>query len=155
MISRRESREAAVKIIFQNEFLDGRLMVDNPSDENIDAETMLAMYLNSAEESELERIDRKFVINIINGIISHVSELDKEIMEHTTDWSLDRMAKIDLAILRLAIYELKFADDIPSGVSINEAVELAKTFSYPQAASFINGVLGSIEKEISGGTSNV
>lgn len=146
-MSRRTSREVAVKIIFQNEFIDNRLKTEQSDwTETVDAESMLAMYLNSASQSDQEKIDSNYVLTVLNGVITQVEFLDKIIVDHSQDWTLDRMAKIDLAILRVAIYEMKYMDDIPVSVSINEAVELAKQFSYPEAASFINGVLGSVDR---------
>lgn len=146
-MSRRTSREVAVKIIFQNEFVDNRLKTENSDwSETVDAESMLAMYFNSVSQSECDKIDTNYVLRVLNGVITQVEHLDSIIVDHSQDWSLDRMAKMDLAILRVAIYEMKYMEDIPVSVSINEAVELAKQFSYPEAASFINGVLGSVDR---------
>lgn len=146
-MSRRTSREAAVKIIFQNGFIDNRLKTDNNEfNEILDAESMLAMYLNSASAEEASKLDAAYVLSVLNGVVAKVSQLDQLIVEHSKDWTLDRMAKMDLAILRVAIYEMKFMEDIPVSVSINEAVELAKQFSYPEAGAFINGVLGSVSR---------
>ena len=73
-------------------------------------------------------------------------EVDSIISEHTKGWKLERMPRVDLAILREAVTEIMFMDDIPSAVTINEAVELAKTFGTPDSAKFINAVLGQIER---------
>ncbi len=146
-MSRRSAREAAVKIIFQNEFVDQRLMPENgTSGETLDAESMLAMYLNSISEEEGKKLETQYVLNVLDGITKVVDELDALILAHSKDWTLDRMAKMDLAILRVALYEMKYMPDIPVSVSINEAVEIAKQFSYPEASAFINGVLGSVSK---------
>lgn len=147
-MSRRDSREAAVKIIFQNEFLDKRLKLDKPiPEEEFDAEAMMAMYFNSITEEELAQIEQDYVKAVLEGVVTHIEEIDGLISENTKDWTLDRMAKVDLAILRVAIFEMKYMEDIPVSVSINEAVELAKSFSYPDAGSFVNGVLGSISRK--------
>ena len=145
-MSRRNAREVAVKIIFQNEFIDQRLMTEVNGGACVDAESMLAMYLHSISEDERNKIETAYVLKILEGVPQAVSEIDALILAHSKDWSLDRMAKMDLAILRVAIYEMKYMPDIPVSVSINEAVELAKQFSYPEAASFINGVLGSVSR---------
>lgn len=146
-MSRRSAREAAVKIIFQNEFVDQRLMTEEGDvGETLDAESMLAMYMNSISEEEGKKLETKYMLTILKGVPEVVAEIDGLILEHSKDWTLDRMAKMDLAILRVAIYEMKYMSDIPVGVSINEAVELAKQFSYPEAAAFINGVLGSVSR---------
>lgn len=147
-MSRRSAREAAVKIIFQNEFVDQRLMTeDGAAGETLNGEAMLAMYLNSISEEEGQKLETQYVLNILDGVPRVVEEIDRLILEHSKDWTLDRMAKMDLAILRVAIYEMKYMPDIPVSVSINEAVELAKQFSYPEAAAFINGVLGSVSRK--------
>ena len=70
-----------------------------------------------------------------------MAELDALIDEKSTGWKTNRMAKVDLAIIRLAVYEIKFEDDIPTKVSINEAVELAKKYGADESGSFVNGVL--------------
>ena len=67
--------------------------------------------------------------------------------EHVTGWKTSRMNKVDLSILRLAVYEMKYDEDVPVGVAINEAVELAKKFGGSEAPAFINGVLGKLAKE--------
>ena len=76
-----------------------------------------------------------------NAIIEHMAELDALIDEKSTGWKTNRMAKVDLAIIRLAVYEIKFEDDIPTKVSINEAVELAKKYGADESGAFVNGVL--------------
>ncbi len=144
-MSRRDSREAAVKIIFQNEFIDQRLKTESGDFyEVLDAESMLATYLNSITEAEAAKIETSYVLTVLSGVVEQVATIDRWIVDHSKDWTLDRMSKVDLAILRVAIYEMKYMADIPVSVSINEAVELAKQFSYPDASSFINGVLGSV-----------
>lgn len=147
-MSRRSAREAAVKIIFQNEFVDRRLMTESDSTgETLDAESMLAVYLNSISEEEGKKLETQYILQVLEGVPRVVAELDRLILENSKDWTLERMAKIDLAILRVAIYEMKYMPDIPVSVSINEAVELAKQFSYPEAGCFINGVLGSVSRQ--------
>lgn len=147
-MSRRSAREAAVKIIFQNEFIDQRLMTDSDAKgETLDAESMLAMYLNSISEEEGKKLETQYILKVLEGVPGVIEELDRIILSHSKDWTLDRIAKMDLAILRVAIYEIKYMPDIPVSVSINEAVELAKQFSYPEASAFINGVLGSVSRK--------
>ena len=81
------------------------------------------------------------------GISNHCDEIDEKIKAHLKDWDFKRINKVDLAILRLAIYEICFVDDIPCKVSINEAVELSKVFGEDSSSSFVNGVLGEIIKD--------
>ena len=79
---------------------------------------------------------------------THLAEIDDMISKNLKGWAKERISKIDLAILRLAIYEICFSQEIPPGVAVNEAVELAKEFSTEEAPAFINGVLGSIIKKV-------
>jgi len=88
--------------------------------------------------------DRKnfgFAEQIIRGVIEHIDDIDEEIVKLAKNWTFKRIAKVDLAILRMAMYELKYCDDIPPIVTINEAVELGKAFSQDDSKRFINGVL--------------
>ena len=75
------------------------------------------------------------------GIIEHLTDIDEEINLHTVGWDTARMSKVDLAIIRLAVYEILYDDSVPTGVAINEAVELAKRYGQDESPSFVNGVL--------------
>jgi N utilization substance protein B len=96
---------------------------------------------NNAEE------DTSFVHQLVNGVIDHRQTIDEAITRHAPEWPLDQISVIDKSILRLAIYELFFENDIPGKVIINEAVELAKTFGGDNTSRFINGVLGTVYRE--------
>lgn len=89
--------------------------------------------------------DKDYFLEIINGVLNSLKEVDELIEERATGWPIDRIAKMDLPILRVAIYEIKHREDIPVGVSINEAVEIAKKYGSDDSARFINGILGKIE----------
>ena len=82
-----------------------------------------------------------FAEELIAGAIEHIEEIDDIIKEHAKNWDFKRIARVDLAILRLAIYEMLYRKDIPPVVSINEAIDLSKEFSIPDAKRFINGIL--------------
>jgi len=90
---------------------------------------------------------QSYLDDVLTGVRRESDALDERITRYLVDWTIDRLARVDLAILRLAVYELSFRNDIPTPVSINAAVDLAHTFSTPEAASFINGVLGSLVRE--------
>ena len=79
--------------------------------------------------------------------VEHAAEIDTEIEAHAIDWSIQRLTKVSLAVLRLALCEILYFDDIPVSVTINEAVELAKKYAGQQDSRFINGVLGSVARE--------
>ena len=92
-------------------------------------------------EREAEYMDRMF-----EGVVIHQPELDADISKYLRGWTIERLSRVDLAILRLAAYELNLGE-VPAGIVINEAVELANAFSTDKAGSFINGVLGSLSRE--------
>lgn len=96
----------------------------------------------------LDDEDKKYIEEMAHGIIENNEEISKEISNNLKkDWSIERISKIDLALLKLAIYEIKYKQ-IPFKVAINEAVELAKKYGEDQSSSFINGVLANVVKEI-------
>ncbi len=90
----------------------------------------------------------EFVTGVVEGVISHLTELDQTIEAHLKDWRKNRLSRVALTILRMAIYEIMYMDDIPNSVSINEAVELAKIFGNDKDAPFVNGVLGNVARNI-------
>lgn len=126
---RTELREHVFKMLFQIEF--------NKPDEMSEH---FRLYFDGLEHATDQ--DQEYIRTKCEKIIPLVPEIDKLINEKSTDWKTKRMNKVDLAILRLAVYEMKWDADIPTGVAINEAVELAKRFSGTDGPAFINGVLG-------------
>ena len=92
---------------------------------------------------EEERSDA-FLNQLVFGTIEHQKELDELIAPHLVNWTIERLANIDKTILRMAAYELKFAEDVPANVAIDEAVELAKAFGDDHSSRFVNGVLSKI-----------
>jgi N utilization substance protein B len=81
---------------------------------------------------------------LVRGVAEHLTRLDSLIAQHSIDWSLDRMPAVDRAILRIAVWEIVYAADVPPAVAVDEAVELAKTLSTDNSPRFVNGVLGQI-----------
>jgi N utilization substance protein B len=100
------------------------------------------------EGQEKPRDHFAFGEELINGVIEHVAEIDGKIRVLAQNWEFDRIAKIDLAILRLAIFEMLFRKDIPPVVSINEAIDLSKEFSNADAKRFINGILDRLKGDL-------
>lgn len=92
-------------------------------------------------EAEVEYMNRMFA-----GVVAHVSEIDEKIAKFARGWTLERIMRVDLAILRLGTYELMLGE-VPGGVAINEAVDLANSYSTDKAGTFINGILGNISRE--------
>jgi N utilization substance protein B len=87
----------------------------------------------------------QFAEMLVNGVLDHAQELDDAVKAYAQNWTFERIAKVDLAVLRLAIYELKYRRDIPPVVSINEALDIAAIYSHPDAKRFINGILDRVK----------
>lgn len=126
-MSRKAAREVAMRLLYQK---------DISSTYSMDALSMMM------DEFKIDKVDAEYIDDVIYGADSNKSKIDEYIKRHVKGWRFDRISKIDLAILRLAIYEMIYMDDIPYKVSINEAVELAKLYGDEKSSSFINGVLG-------------
>ncbi len=129
-MTRREAREQAFIVLFEKIF---------------DEEATISEIVATAKEAELIKIN-SFAENTLNAVEEHFSEIDEIIESNSQDWTLSRLPKVSLAILRLAVTEIKYIDDVPNGVAVNEAVELAKKYGTNEDASFINGILGTIAK---------
>jgi len=129
-LSRRITRESAMKLLYQFQLRDD------------DIDEQISLFLDETED--LENLDKDFFLDVVHGVLKNKEEIDQLIQTYSKGWKLERMPKVDLAIMRLAVYELKYRDDIPMNVSINEAVELAKKYGGEQSKNFINGVLGKI-----------
>ncbi len=135
-MGRREQREQIFKLVFQLEFNDVTEMPEQ-----------MKLYLEQ-EEIQSDK-DYTYISDKFEKIQDKINEMDAFIDAQTVGWSTGRMGKVDLAILRLAVYEMKYDDTVPVSVAINEAVELAKKFGQDESPSFVNGVLGKISKVIS------
>ncbi len=100
----------------------------------------------SGIEEQPTEDDLAYAQEVLLGILEHTEEIDALIRELAINWSIERMPRVDLSILRVAIYEMLYLDDIPESVSINEAVELAKRFGGERSSAYINGMLGTLSK---------
>lgn len=98
-------------------------------------------------EAEAESSVKAFASDLVRGVITNLKVIDEYVSRYATNWQLNRMSYIDRNILRLGCFEIIFRDDIPLKVSINEAVELAKKYSSPEASKFVNGILDKIKLE--------
>jgi N utilization substance protein B len=104
---------------------------------------------NEAIEHALdEETPDQFMNNLVFGAIEHGNEIDELIKPHLVNWTIDRLANIDKTILRMAVYELKYEQDIPANVTLDEAVELAKAFGDDHSSKFVNGVLSKIKSDL-------
>ncbi len=104
----------------------------------------LSLYFDSLEE--LTEEEQAVMKKKYDDILAHIEEIDQELNEYSQDGKTSRMNRVDLTALRLAFYEMKFDEEIPVGVAINEAVELAKLFGGEDSGSFVNGILGKDRK---------
>lgn len=133
-MNRSAKRELAFKLIYSLE------IQKNSSKETIDL--FIENNCNKDEDT------KQYITKTAEGIIKNKDIIEEKIAKNLKkDWTINRISKIELAILKLAIYEIKYEEEIPFKVSINEAVELAKKYGEDQSSSFINGVLGNIIKE--------
>lgn len=133
-MNRRQEREQAFILIFEKAF--------RP---DVELDDIFEM----AEESEF-MIPSVFSKELAILVYDNIELIDKEVQAVSIGWNTSRMSKVALAIIRLAVAEIKFKEDIPVSVSINEAVELTKKFASPEDASFVNGVLGTIARQQEG-----
>ena len=86
--------------------------------------------------------ERDYMEQLFAGVREHAADIDAEVSKYAVGWKIERISRVDLAIMRVAIYEIKYASQ-PAGVAVNEALELARAYSTPEAVPFVNGVLGS------------
>ncbi|HHY81444.1 MAG TPA: transcription antitermination factor NusB [Clostridiales bacterium] len=126
-MSRKTAREAAMSLLYQKIF---------SNEYDIDE------FKSMIDDLTLDEQDIPYIEDIVEGFISHKEEIDDIIRTNSKGWKFDRISKVDLSILRLALYEIIYRDDIPESVSVNEAVELAKKYGGEKSGSFINGILG-------------
>lgn len=129
-MSRREIRELIFKMLFRVEFYQGP-----------EYKEQLALFLAEQEEQGMQEQDRTYMEHKCRDMVEKLEQIDAWINEKSKGWKTSRMGKVELSIIRLAVYEIKFEEDIPMGVAINEAVELAKKYGTEEAPSFVNGVL--------------
>lgn len=135
-MSRREIREHIFKLLFLREFY-----------QKEEVSEQAELYMDEVEEAAPSEKEAEYIFDKFRKIEEKLPQLDERLAEKSQGWKLGRMNKVDLAILRLAAYEVLEDDDIPVGVAINEAVELAKKYGGDDSPSFVNGVLGKVAKE--------
>lgn len=127
-MTRTEAREQAFMVLFEKIF---------------DSESTLTEIIENAHETELLKING-FAENLLKTVEDNSEEIDSVISNNSEGWTTERLPKVSLAILRLAVCEIKYIDEVPNGVAVNEAVELAKKYGTNEDASFINGILGAV-----------
>lgn len=128
-MNRRELREHIFKLLFRVEFNSGEEM-----------QSQCEMFFDDVD-TEFSAEDMEYIQNKFNNIYSKLAEIDKQIDDKAKGWTVDRMGKVDLTIIRLGVYEILFDNDVPASVAINEAVELAKKFGQDKSNGFVNAIL--------------
>ncbi|MEE1283306.1 MAG: transcription antitermination factor NusB [Acutalibacteraceae bacterium] len=127
-MTRRQAREQAFILLFEKSF-----NTESSVEELLELAKELAMFE-----------DDEFSSKLIHTACDNIEQIDEYISNNSKGWKINRISKVALAVIRLALAEILYIDDIPDGVTVNEAVELAKKYSTPEDASFINGLLGTV-----------
>ncbi|RZS43184.1 NusB antitermination factor [Herbihabitans rhizosphaerae] len=128
MGARSKARKRAVDILYEADV------------RKVDAVTMVSERVGSPDVPPVN----DYTVTLVEGVVTNRDRIDELLAEHSESWALDRMPKVDLAVLRLGLYELLWADDVPDPVAIDEAVAIAKSLSTDDSPRFVNGVLGRI-----------
>lgn len=134
-MSRILAREKAMALIYQMDI------------NNTNASEIFKNFNENLEE-DLREDEKEYIENCLHGVEQNIKQIDRYIEKYLKGWRINRVAKVDLAILRLAVYEMLKRNDVPAVVAVNEAIELAKRFGGDESSAFINGVLGNLIKEI-------
>ena len=137
-MSRRDARETAMKLIYQQTI--------NKVDVEDVSTLELAMFRDEDEKIVINDRDQVYIKDVIAGVEKTQGVLDEIIEKLAVGWKLERMPLVDLSIMRLAIYEMKFREDIPVSVAINESVELSKKYCGESSSAAINGILGNFAR---------
>ena len=133
-MSRHKLREQVFKLLFRIEFND-----------SVEMEEQKELFFITSDVETTEE-ESRYIEEKYQAVVDKLDKIDELISSNTKGWSIDRMSKVDLTILRLGVYEMIFDDTIPEDVALNEAIELAKEFGQDQSYSFINGVLAKLHK---------
>ncbi|EAC7547185.1 transcription antitermination factor NusB [Listeria monocytogenes] len=126
-MKRREAREKALQALFQIELNE--------------------MSLDQAIKNIMEDEQDDYMEKLVEGVMANKAEIDAIIEPNLDNWRMDRLSKVDLSLLRLSVYEIKYLDDVPNRVSLNESIEISKIYSDEKSSKFINGVLANIAPE--------
>lgn len=133
-MKRRKAREYALQLLFQSDI----------TEKGIDDVALKDFWSDKKEREDV----RLFTERLVKGTLEKIKEIDKNLSYIAENWDISRMAAVDRNILRFASYEILYMDDIPSAVTINEAIEIAKKYSSKESASFLNGILDKLAKQV-------
>ena len=145
-MTRREIREYIFKVVFQIPFYGADNMQEQTA---IDIESLKELRENPLDDSDKVKFsenNEKYITDKLSGLLFHLKDIDECLRKNSNNWDLDRMGKEELAVLRLAAFEILYDEDVPDVVAINEGIEIAKKYSDEKSAKFVNGVLSGILK---------
>ena len=146
-MSRTKAREIALHLVFEmsfREFEAEEILTDRLDQailQSISGD--IALYAGKLSDRQIA-----YIMQVVKGVAGHLQELDAIIEQNARGWSMKRISRMTMAVLRLALYEMKYMEDVPVGAAINEAVELAKTYETEDAGSFVNGILGTVGRSM-------
>lgn len=138
MSNRHLARTIALQTLYQWDF-------NNKNLEDLDLDFIIK---KNTQEFAPQFDDKGFIENLVKGVVNNQSQIDELITKYAPEWPIEQITMVDRNVLRIGIQEMKYDPDIPEKVAINEAIELAKTFGGESSGKFVNGVLGTIYKEI-------
>ncbi|NLM43071.1 MAG: transcription antitermination factor NusB [Clostridiales bacterium] len=146
-MNRRLIRQSAFKMLFSYNF--NKDCINSYIKEAFEEDNIFFAQ-DEEDDSKLGKLsdnDKEFFYNLVMGTLENTETIDSLINKSLKSWTMDRIAKVDLTILRMALYEILYSKDVPVSVAINEAVELGKKFGTDDSGSFINGVLGKVVRD--------
>ncbi len=144
-MTRSNAREIAAHLIYELDY------TGSTPEQSLEARMESAYYDSLAEENTVyadhpSKKQLTYIRTCVQGVFEHCDELDALIAKHTIGWNLHRISRLTKAAMRLAIYEILYVDDVPTGVAINECVELTRKYEEEEVVSFVNGVLGAVAR---------
>lgn len=137
MGTRRKARETALQFLFQDDFI---------GESDVDKQLFEERFDQFCSLYQISHKARPYALELLRGIREKCKAIDVTISAHATNWRLERIAGMDRNLLRISIYELLYATDVPTQVAINEAVEIAKRFGSEESPAFINGILDAVQQ---------
>lgn len=146
-MTRGNARELAVHLIY------GRAFTGEEPEKVISTRLEKEYYAQLGEENDVysERPSRpqlRYIDTVVTGVANREEELDAQIQKYSIGWDISRISKLARCILRLAIYEIQYVDDVPAGVAVSEAVRIAKKYNSDETSAFVNGILGSFVRSL-------
>lgn len=146
IMTRRELRDSIVRIIYREAFFPAQGMDEQTEDYIRELREEPELILPSMKEEPSEE-DVVYIREKVEAVLSRLKELDRLLEESSREWKINRIGKMELAIMRVAAYEIRYDDDIPDRVAINEAIELSKLYCDEKAGAFINGILNNLMEQ--------